>query len=459
MTPLEHVDPDVDGDGVLDGYDDQDHDGWSNIDERSRSALPAAPHPAYAGQTGLDGLYIAVNPYNPCLPDINSRACTLHPPFPRELGMGTVRRHDQPQATRRTVSSAAAARPRRPPRQTRSVQGAGGNPGAFVSRSLRGARRARRSHRRACAAAYARAARTQRSTARRPDRVGSAETAIRAARRCARPARSARPRGAQVAERAAQQALGLGPLEPLLREPGVDEVLVSGTRPIWIERGGRLERRPAAFSDRGRASRGDRAAARTRGPPRRRGRADLRRAAARRLARQRRPAAARRRRPGADDPPLSAARAQCRAISCGSAPDRAARATCSAPPCAARLNVLVCGATGSGKTTTLGALGGMIGAAERIVTIEDTAELRLDLPHVVRLEARPASVEGRGEVTIRALVRTRCACGPTGSSSARSAGPRRTTCSPRSRPGTTARCRRSTPARRPRRCAGSRRSR
>jgi hypothetical protein len=81
MATLNFVDPDVDGDGVLDGYDDQDHDGWSNIDERSRRALPAASNPVYAGQTGLDGLFIAVNPYNPCLPDANSRACTLHPPF------------------------------------------------------------------------------------------------------------------------------------------------------------------------------------------------------------------------------------------------------------------------------------------------------------------------------------------------------------------------------------------
>jgi pilus assembly protein CpaF len=72
---------------------------------------------------------------------------------------------------------------------------------------------------------------------------------------------------------------------------------------------------------------------------------------------------------------------------------------------AARASILVSGGTGSGKTTTLNALSGAIPDGERIVTIEDAAELALRQEHVVRLESRPPSLDGRGEVTIRALVR------------------------------------------------------
>jgi pilus assembly protein CpaF len=70
-----------------------------------------------------------------------------------------------------------------------------------------------------------------------------------------------------------------------------------------------------------------------------------------------------------------------------------------------RLNVVVSGGTGTGKTTLLNAAAAFIGRDERIVTVEDAAELRLLQPHVARLETRPANVEGRGAIELRALVR------------------------------------------------------
>ena len=75
----------------------------------------------------------------------------------------------------------------------------------------------------------------------------------------------------------------------------------------------------------------------------------------------------------------------------------------------ARLNVIVSGGTGTGKTTLLNVLSSFIPADERIVTIEDAVELQLQQEHVVRLESRPANIEGRGAVGIRELVRNSCA--------------------------------------------------
>ncbi len=97
----------------------------------------------------------------------------------------------------------------------------------------------------------------------------------------------------------------------------------------------------------------------------------------------------------------------------------------------AQLNMLISGGTGSGKTTLLNALSTAIPNEERIVTIEDAAELRLNQEHVLRLEARPKDLAGENEIPIRCSCATPCACGPTGSSSARSAVPRRSTCSRR----------------------------
>ena len=198
-------------------------------------------------------------------------------------------------------------------------------------------------------------------------------------------------------------ATGLGPLEPLLSDPSVDEVMVNGPGEVYVERRGRIEPTGVSFG----------------------GEAELMHAIERILAPLGRrvdeasPLCDARLPDGSrvnvvipplalDGPCLTVRRFRHEGYSLrelvelGTLPGEVAEllALC----VAARAAVLVSGGTGSGKTTTLGALSGAIPGEERIVTIEDAAELRLRQRHVVRLESRPANVEGRGEVTIRQLV-------------------------------------------------------
>ena len=204
--------------------------------------------------------------------------------------------------------------------------------------------------------------------------------------------------------RVAERSFGLGPLEPLLRDASVDEVMVNGAGPVWVERGGRLEATDVAFASDDEVRH---AIERILAPLGRRvdeaePLCDARLPDGSRVNVVIPPLAL-------DGPVLTIRRFRQRGFS---DEDLVELGTWSPPlrdflarAVRARLNILVTGGTGSGKTTTLNALSSFVPAGERIVTIEDTAELRLRQPHVVRLEARPPSVEGRGEVTIRRLVR------------------------------------------------------
>jgi pilus assembly protein CpaF len=209
---------------------------------------------------------------------------------------------------------------------------------------------------------------------------------------------------AELGERVLLLARGLGPLEPLLSDPAVDEVMVNGPGAVYAERGGRIERTGVTF---GSPDELMHAIERILAPLGRR--VDE----ASPLCDARLPDGSR---VNVVIPPLSLGgpcltirRFRPRGFSlrdlvaAGTLPGEAADflALC----VAARASVLVSGGTGSGKTTTLNALSGAIPGEDRIVTIEDAAELRLRQRHVVRLEARPANLEGRGEVTIRQLVR------------------------------------------------------
>lgn len=200
------------------------------------------------------------------------------------------------------------------------------------------------------------------------------------------------------------ETLGLGALESLLQDETVTEVMVNGPTEIFVERGGCLRRVPSCFSSeaalRSVVERIVSAAGRRvdESSPM----VDARLADGSRVNVILPPLALR-------GPCITLRRFSRRMIGPQALLDTA---TLDAPmldflreSVVARRNIVVAGGTGSGKTTLLNLLAGFIGAQERLVTIEDAAELSLCHPHCVALEARPANLEGRGAVSIRDLVR------------------------------------------------------
>lgn len=207
-----------------------------------------------------------------------------------------------------------------------------------------------------------------------------------------------------LVDRVVTDAIGYGPLEPLLADAQIDEIMVNGHRQVWVERAGLLEPAGVQFESREQL---DALIERMVAPLGRRVDesspiCDARLPDGSRINVVIEPLALsgatltiRRFRHQHFDPAALVANGTISAR----AHDFLARAV------ERRRSLLVSGGTGSGKTTTLNALSAFIPEHERIVTIEDAAELRLRQGHVVRLEARPANLEGRGEVTIRDLVR------------------------------------------------------
>ena len=200
------------------------------------------------------------------------------------------------------------------------------------------------------------------------------------------------------------EMLGLGPLEPLLADPSVSDILVNSCSQVYVERCGRLELTAVRFSDDAHLLKIiDKIVSRV-------GRridesspmVDARLPDGSRVNAIIPPAAL-------DGPVVSIRRFAVVPLkmedllrSKSLTPDMAPILQGLAK---GKVNMLISGGTGSGKTTMLNILSGYIPATERIVTIEDAAELQLQQPHVVRLETRPPNIEGKGEITQRSLVR------------------------------------------------------
>jgi pilus assembly protein CpaF len=207
----------------------------------------------------------------------------------------------------------------------------------------------------------------------------------------------------QLAAELVDDMLGLGPLEPLLEDDSITDIMVNGPNRVFIERGGKVVQSDTKFRDSAHvANISQRIAS----------------AIGRRID-ESSPMVDARLKDGSrvnivfpplalDGPYISIrkfSRQQidfAKLVGYGSLTQPVARVLEIAGRC--RLNVVISGGTGSGKTTLLNAMSRLIDQGERIITIEDAAELQLQQPHVVRMETRPPSLEGRGEITQRDLI-------------------------------------------------------
>ncbi|SOD62169.1 pilus assembly protein CpaF [Streptomyces zhaozhouensis] len=208
---------------------------------------------------------------------------------------------------------------------------------------------------------------------------------------------------ALLIRRVVDEALGLGILEPLLEDASITEIMVNGPDQIYVERSGRVERLPLGFASEEQLMQTIEriVSAVNRRVDESHPMVDARLPTGERV--------------NVIIPPLSLSGATLtirrfpraftlpELIGFGTLDEHLL--TLLAGLVRAKFNVIVSGGTGSGKTTLLNALSGLIPEGERIVTVEDAAELQLQQGHVIRLESRPPNIEGKGEVTIRDLVR------------------------------------------------------
>jgi pilus assembly protein CpaF len=214
----------------------------------------------------------------------------------------------------------------------------------------------------------------------------------------------ARDERLRVEQEIADDILGYGPLEPLLRDPTVTEIMVNGAQDVYVERNGKVESVDVVFTDNAHVLRIiDRIVSQV----------GRRVDEASPMVDARLPDGSR---VNAIVPPLSLRGPTLTIRKFSRDPyslaDLVSFGTTSVGAAEflgacvrAKVNVLISGGTGSGKTTLLNALSGFVPGNERVVTIEDAAELQLQQRHVVSLEARPPNIEGQGEVRIRELVR------------------------------------------------------